>query len=62
MDLSGPWAVLLARDRVWHKETLEKDGAPAGFGSKGMKALLGAQWEGSFMLIVSFVVSSSAVL
>lgn len=30
MDLSGPWAVLLARDGVWHKETLEMDGAPVG--------------------------------
>lgn len=31
MDLTGPWAVLLARDGVvWDKETLEKDGAPVG--------------------------------
>jgi len=27
---SAPWAVSLARDGVWDKETLEMDGAPVG--------------------------------
>jgi hypothetical protein len=42
MDSTGPWAVLLARDGLWDKETLERTGLRWDQLSEEMKGLMGA--------------------